>query len=665
MTHTILRKSISTFFYFLKLIIPAKGVIVLMYHRVNDNLEPDCLVVSTLAFRQQMGFLYRNKYRVIGINEMLKELNSSQTRKHVKSKTVVITFDDGYRDNYLNAYPILKEFGFKATIFLTTGIIGTNKKRPKFQNMPSPDMLSWQEVREMAQNGIEFSAHTVTHPHLTQISLEAAKKEIEDSKIAVSSQLSAVSSKPIAFCYPYGDYNDEVKKLIKEAGFDCAFTIKPGMNKGNCNLLELKRTEISGKDSLFDFKKKLAGGYEILHKLAQKRSQRRTPYAVRHTRYSSVLCTKPRINVLYVIWSLGLGGAERVVINLAKGLDKMRFNPIVCCLNDKGEFANELEDIGIKVIPMYKKGKFDYRLIGRLTNLMREEKIDIVHTHLFGANLWGRVAAIKAKVPVIIATEHNVDFYKRLYHFIIDKFLSISTDRIIAVSNKVKKFYVNRGIKPDKIEVIYNGIKTDGYRIDELGRLEVKKEFGIEDDEILLGVIGRLVEQKGHKYLFEALNMLDGRYKIKLLVVGEGPLLENLRSQIAGLKLEDKVIFTGLRKDVARILKDIDILVMPSLREGLPIIALEAMAAGKPIVATNVGGNPEVILEEETGFLVPAKDYLALSKAIERLIQYKELAKKMGENGYNRVKNHFSIEKMVKETEEIYCELLKKKPCKA
>lgn len=280
--HIIFGKSIGTFFYLLKMISSPQGIIVLLYHRVTDKLEPNPLLVSTKAFRQQMQYLYNHKYKVIGISELGSELNRSasspvlnpKVQKRLSSKTVLITFDDGYRGNYLNAYPILKEFAFPATIFLTTGMIETDKANPKYKITPfvDVDMLSWENIREMAENGIEFGAHTVNHSHLTQISIEEAKREIEESKKAVCE----FTGLPIsAFSYPYGEYNKDIKKLVKEAGFGYAFTVNPGMNRENGDLLELRRIVINGNDSLFDFKKKIIiGRYGILRKLAQIRPNR-------------------------------------------------------------------------------------------------------------------------------------------------------------------------------------------------------------------------------------------------------------------------------------------------------------------------------------------------------------------------------------------------------
>lgn len=230
------------------------GVAVLMYHRVNDALKPSDLVVSTQTFRQQMEFLRRNKYEVIGIRELAFHSRSA----------ILISFDDGYRDNYLNAYPILKEYGFPAVIFLTTGLVGTDKARPRYQHLPKPDMLSWEEAREMAKNKVEFGAHTVSHPRLAQIPLNEAKREIEQSRDNLR------QFAPKAFCYPYGDFNEEVKRMVKDAGFSCAFTVEPGMVKPDTDRFALPRIGMNGIDTLFDFRKKLWGAFVLLHWMVRK-----------------------------------------------------------------------------------------------------------------------------------------------------------------------------------------------------------------------------------------------------------------------------------------------------------------------------------------------------------------------------------------------------------
>lgn len=636
----------------------------LNYHRVNDTLPVNELVVSTKTFEQQMAYLKEHNYKVIGLNQLLHEL-SPHTRASVNPRTVLITFDDGFRDNYLNAFPVLKKYAFPAVIFLTTGMIDTDRKFKKYEAMPAPDMLNWKEIREMHNYGVEFGAHTVNHKLLTQVSLEEAKREIKDSAKLVNEFMGL---RACGFCYPAGDNNETIRNLVKEAGYTCAFTVKPGINKNGEDIFALTRTAVNGNDTLFDFKKKLSGAYDILHTFIQARKHyfsSRVPHLSSRVSHP----TAP-LNVLYIIWSLGLGGAEQVVINLAKGLDKNKFRSIVCCLNDKGVFADELESQGIKVIALNKNGKYDLTIIAKLIRVMKENNIKIVHTHLWGANLWGRIAAKIANIPVVIATEHNTDIWKSNIYFTLDKLLSYCCDKIIAVSESVKEFYVGKGINPRKIEVVYNGIMIEGPQshpsttaFDKLRALLgasqtpesiLKQEFGIRNDEMVLAIIGRLVPQKGHKYLFEALSLLNGYCKIKLLVIGDGPLKEDLQSTARALQLKDKAIFTGLRKDVLDLLKITDIVILPSLREGLPIIALEAMASKLPVIATKVGGNPEVIVDNHTGILIPSQNTVALVKAIERLAKDKALRAHLGENGYTRLKEHFSAEKMVQATEGLY-----------
>lgn len=366
------------------------------------------------------------------------------------------------------------------------------------------------------------------------------------------------------------------------------------------------------------------------------------------------------INILYVIWSLGLGGAEQVVISLARGLDKSKFRPFICCLNDEGRFAEELKKEGIKVVALNKAKGIDFSLISKLVRVIRENNIQIVHTHLWGANFWGRFAASAAKVPVVV-TEHNVDVWKSSLHFMIDRFLFKKTDCFIAVSETVREFYVQKlGVEKDLIKVVYNGVdvrsvdegrgtmdegrKDEGRKTKDERRNALREEFGIKSDEKVIAIIGRLVPQKGIAFFLEALKELlnansheslpdrqagnaNGRElnKIKVLIVGEGPERERLTSQVSRFTLEDKVIFTGFRKDIQEILSITDILVLPSSREGLPMILLEAMGAGAIVVATRVGGTPELVQDGVNGFLVESGDVSGLAQKIEYVLS--ELSK--------------------------------------
>jgi len=360
-------------------------------------------------------------------------------------------------------------------------------------------------------------------------------------------------------------------------------------------------------------------------------------------------------NVMYVIWALEIGGAEKMVVSLASHLNREIYNPIVCCLNYKGRLAYKLEEEGISVIELGKRPRFDLSIIPKFIKVMRNNNSDIVHTHLWTSDFWGRLAAKLAGVPTIISTVHNVDSWKPKMFLVVDRILSYFTDKIIAVSDTVKYFYINNAkISAGKIKTIYNGIEVEKFSI-EVDKNNKRQELGLDPHNKIIAVIGRLVEQKGHIYFLEYCRKLLDKYSdIQGLIVGDGPLRRKLEERSKILGISNRVIFAGIRNDIAEILKVIDILVVPSLYEGLPTIILEAMAAGIPVVATDVGGNSELLINGETGFIVPSKDSSALADSIEKLLKSDALAKRMGSMGRRRAIVYFSLDKMVRETEELY-----------
>lgn len=368
------------------------------------------------------------------------------------------------------------------------------------------------------------------------------------------------------------------------------------------------------------------------------------------------------INILYIIWSLGLGGAEQVVINLARGLDRSKFQPFVCCLNDKGTFASVLESSGIKVYEIRKKPGLDFSVVPKIVNIIRENNIDVVHTHLWGANFWGRFAARAAGVPVV-ATEHNVDVWKTPVHFMIDRYLFGKTSALIVVSDEVGRFYSKKLRVPvEKIRVVYNGVdieRIEGGSGKGEERKRLKEQMGIEEGERVVSTIGRLVPQKGIEFLLRAVEIMpnDNSPEFKVLIVGDGPLLQSLKSKVSSSKLKGKVIFTGFRKDIPEILKMIDILALPSLREGLPMILLEAMAAGCVVVATRVGGTPELVEDGVNGFLVYPKDPAVLADKLSYILKNQGRLDTVRSAARQTVEGKFNLKKMVWEHEGIYIQL--------
>ena len=233
-----------------------KGIVVLMYHRINNGIPGDPLAVDPKEFARQMFFLncYRNRFEIITLTQMLDFVKNDFPKGDNKTR-ILITFDDGYRDNYLYAYPILKKYNFPAVIFLITGSIGTEQKRERYGFLPwKRDFLNKEEIVEMMRSRIVFGAHTKTHPRLTQIEQSQADAEISKSCADVATITGSV---PAAFAYPYGDYNEDVENSVRKKGFSCAFTVESGINEIGQNGFRIKRISILQEDSFSSFKYKI------------------------------------------------------------------------------------------------------------------------------------------------------------------------------------------------------------------------------------------------------------------------------------------------------------------------------------------------------------------------------------------------------------------------
>lgn len=369
-----------------------------------------------------------------------------------------------------------------------------------------------------------------------------------------------------------------------------------------------------------------------------------------------------KINVLQLMTDSKIGGAERVVLQLSKGLDINRFTVSICCLAERGPIFDEAEGAGIKIYSLGIKNRWDFLKILRLVKILKKLNIHILHAHLFHANILSRIIGKISNVPIIISTEHIMGIESSL-RILVNRLTSIFVTKYIVVSEAVGGF-LNKNVKirPSKISTVLNGIEYANFKISLIAQENFKEQFGITTSHEVIGTIARLHRQKGHVYLLHAIKKVVEVFpKAKFLVVGDGPLKYKLKELAHKLGIVNNVIFTGNQKDISTILSLINIFVLPSLWEGLPITILEAMAMKKPVVVTNVSGNPEVVIDNITGILVPPKEPILLAEAILRLLRDKDLSLKLGEAGYQRGKEKFGKEQMIANTAMIYDELLKEK----
>jgi glycosyltransferase involved in cell wall biosynthesis len=286
-------------------------------------------------------------------------------------------------------------------------------------------------------------------------------------------------------------------------------------------------------------------------------------------------------------------------------------------------------------------------------------KFDLIHTHLIHADLYGSFVARLAGVSHLVSTKHNDDAFRtNAFIKVMTRIANRRCDRIIAISRHLGDFVQRvEGVKPEKIVPIHYGMMVSaGWAGDSEG---IRRELSLGGDERLVLSIGRLTEQKGHRYLLEAWRRISSECpRGRLLLVGDGPARERLTRHAERLGVAGSVIFLGWRKDVPRLLEAGDVVVHPSLWEGFGLVLLEAMAAGKPVVGTNVSAIPEIVADGGTGLLVPPRDPSALAEAVLRLLRDAGLRSAMGCAGRERVNREFTVDKMVSAHEAVYGRVL-------
>ena len=350
-----------------------------------------------------------------------------------------------------------------------------------------------------------------------------------------------------------------------------------------------------------------------------------------------------RIRVLQIVTWLGVGGAERLVQAAATGLPRATFDTAVCCFTERGAFADAVERAGV---PVWCLGTFPSlrhpAALARLFRVIRGYAPHIVHTHLQAPNLYGRLAALAAGVPVVVASEHNVYTAKARRHVIVERWLARHTSALVAVSEQVRRFLASQlGLDPRTIDVVENGIAVEA---PDAGRVAALRErIGLPATRRAVVTVASLTPKKGQAHLLHAVPLLRARgVDCAIVLAGDGPERARLEALAASLDVADRVLFLGVQPHVADILALGDVFVLPSLVEGLPLAMLEAMAAGKAVVATAVGGVPDVIVDGVNGRLVEPRSAPAIADAVQALTADAALRERLGSNARATVAERFT-----------------------
>ena len=365
------------------------------------------------------------------------------------------------------------------------------------------------------------------------------------------------------------------------------------------------------------------------------------------------------IRVLHIITNLGIGGAERLVVSAARGLPRDRFESVICCLTDRGPLAREVEADGVTVhcVNAY-PGLSNPLAFTRLVSIIGSVQPTIVHTHLQAPNLYGRLAACLVRVPIVIATEHNVYTGKARRYIAVERMLARLTSALVAVSSEVQQFLGRQLRLPlARIQVIRNGVAAPQPTTEGVAALTAR--IGAVPTQLRLATIASLTSKKGHDVLLRALALLAGRgLCVAAVFAGDGPERARLELIAAELKLRDSVHFLGAVSNPADVLAAADVFVLPSLVEGLPLALLEAMRAGKPIVATSVGGVPEAVTSGINGLLVAPADDLALADAIATLAASPRQRAELGDQARATADRDFTEQRYIGALVSLYDELL-------
>lgn len=358
------------------------------------------------------------------------------------------------------------------------------------------------------------------------------------------------------------------------------------------------------------------------------------------------------MQVLHILKGLGLAGAENHLMILLAGLREQgidaRMLLWVSADNQADDIVKEAQRRSIPIERWVMPGNFAPGFFLKLVRYLRQQKPDIVHTHLVQAETYAIPAAKLAGVPHVINSSHNDDPFRRHPIFRLRSWILWRlTDKGIAISDTIRRFLIEvEGAHPEQIQTIYYGFTP----------LPIQKE---ETGVKLIGSVCRLVPQKGIAYALDAVAKLTPEYpNLHYMIVGDGALRSTLELQAKNLGISDRVQFLGWRKDAKELMARFDIFLAPSLWEGFGLVFLEAMAQSVPIVASRVSAVPEVVEDGKTGILVPPRDPDSIASAIKNLLDNPELAKKMGEAGRERLTTTFTPQRMIEQTVTLYAEVM-------
>jgi sugar transferase (PEP-CTERM/EpsH1 system associated) len=361
------------------------------------------------------------------------------------------------------------------------------------------------------------------------------------------------------------------------------------------------------------------------------------------------------VRVMHVVYSLRPGGMEFGVVKLVNGLDPSRIESAICSTKPADGLKALLRP-EVRVHDLHRRAGNDPALIWQLYRLFRRERPDVVHTHAWGTLIEGLFAARMARVPVVVHGEHGTLQLRPHQRWLQRRGWS-AANRVLAVSSRLAdRITLETGFPRERISVIRNGV--DLSRFGAIERSSARAALGLTSDAQVVATVGRLVPVKDHMTLIEAMALIRRDLNVTLVIAGDGPLRESLAARAAERGIDDRVRFLGHRPDVESVLRAADVFVLSSESEGLSNTILEAMASGLPVVATRVGGADEMVLDGETGVLLPPRSPRELADALESVLNNPARSTAMGAAGRARIEAEFGLQGMLQRYEAMYLDAM-------
>ena len=378
---------------------------------------------------------------------------------------------------------------------------------------------------------------------------------------------------------------------------------------------------------------------------------------------------RKKIKIMHVRDSSGIYGAERVILTIGNKFNRDNFDIKLLCMQREVAgsqiLATHANELGIDTISLPTRGKFDWSAIKELRNVLANSHVDIVHSHDFKSDFYAYLATYGTNIKKI-ATAHGStrdSIMKRLYLEFDENFIYRKMDRIVAVSDGVSSGLKKKGLSLNKICVIQNGFDLELLK-KQTSKDKKKDKFDIKSENTNFAIVGRLYPDKGHRFFLQAFAKVVPEHPLcEVLIIGDGPARQSIVDQVKALGLQNFVTLCGVVNNMQAVYERIDCLVIPSLREGLPYVLLEAAANRVPVIATAVGDIPQLIEDGKTGYLVAPGNVEELRDRLEKFLTQKDNITQMVENCYNVFERKFSADRMVRETEDLYLSLFKMNRC--